>query len=50
MLSVAALVKAMHMTPPDVVTTSYVRDDPTANVDILASQIGSRIYYVNPRV
>ncbi len=48
MLSVAALVKAMHMTPPDVVTTSYVRDDPTANVDILASQIGSRIYYVDP--
>jgi uncharacterized protein (TIGR00303 family) len=48
MLSVAALAKAMNMTPPAVVTTSYVRDDPTANVDRLARQIGARIYYVDP--
>jgi uncharacterized protein (TIGR00303 family) len=48
MLSVAALAKAMGMTPPAIVTTSYVRDDPTANVDHLARQIGTRIYYVDP--
>jgi NaMN:DMB phosphoribosyltransferase len=48
MLSVAALATAMNMTPPPVVTTSYVRDDPTANVDRLARQIGARIYYVDP--
>jgi uncharacterized protein (TIGR00303 family) len=48
MLSVAALAKAMVMTPPAVVTTSYVRNDPTANVDRLARQIGTPIYYVDP--
>ena len=48
MLSVAALAKAMGMTPPAVVTTSYVRDDPTANVERLACRIGARIYYVDP--
>ena len=48
MLSVAALVKAMGMAPPAVVTTSYVRDDPSANVDHIASRIGARIYYVDP--
>lgn len=48
MLSVAALAKAMDLSPPAVVTTSYVRDDPTANVKHLASRIGVRIYYVDP--
>jgi uncharacterized protein (TIGR00303 family) len=48
MLSVAALAKAMGMTPPAVVTTSYVRDDPTANADNLARHIGARIFYVDP--
>jgi uncharacterized protein (TIGR00303 family) len=48
MLSVAALAKAMGIAPPAVVTTSYVRDDPTANVDHLAGQIGSPVYYVDP--
>lgn len=48
MLSVAALAKAMGMTPPAVVTTSYVRDDPTANVDHIASRIGVHMYYVDP--
>ena len=48
MLSVAALVKSMGMCPPAVVTTSYVRDDPTANVEHLSERIGSRIYYVDP--
>jgi uncharacterized protein (TIGR00303 family) len=48
MLSVAALVKALGMTPPAVVTTSYVRDDPTANVDELARRIGVPVCYVDP--
>jgi uncharacterized protein (TIGR00303 family) len=48
MLSVAALAKAMGMAPPAVVTTSFVRDDPSANVDQLASRIGARIFYVDP--
>lgn len=48
MLSVAALAKAMDMTLPAVVTTSYVRDDPSANVEHLASRIGAPVYYVDP--
>ncbi|MDD5143568.1 nicotinate mononucleotide-dependent phosphoribosyltransferase CobT [Methanoregula sp.] len=48
MLSVAALAKALGKKPPAVVTTSYVRDDPTANVMHLADRIGSPVYYVDP--
>ncbi|MCK9631313.1 MAG: TIGR00303 family protein [Methanoregula sp.] len=48
MLSVAALAKAIGIAPPAVVTTSYVRDDPSANVDHIATRIGARIYYVDP--
>jgi uncharacterized protein (TIGR00303 family) len=48
MLSVAALAKAMGLAPPAVVTTSYVRDDPTANVEHLAWRIGTHIIYVDP--
>ena len=31
-----------------VVTTSYVRDDPSANVKDLAKQIGVKIFFVDP--
>jgi len=48
MLAVAALAKALGQKPPAVVTTSYVRDDLTANVSDLADRIGSPIYYVDP--
>lgn len=48
MLSVAALVKATGMKPPTIVTTSYVRDDKTANVEDIAGRIGCPIYYVDP--
>jgi len=48
MLSVAALAKTMGITPPSIVTTSYVRDDPTANVGHIADRIGAHMYYVNP--
>lgn len=48
MLSVAALTKAMGMTPPGVVTTTYVRNDPSANVERIAGRIGLPVYYVDP--
>jgi len=48
MLAVCAVIKAMGGTQPAVVTTSYVRDDPSANVQALADQIGTDIIYVDP--
>ena len=48
MLSVSAIIKAMGSPLPYVVTTSYVRDDPSANVDQIARQIGVQIFYVDP--
>jgi uncharacterized protein (TIGR00303 family) len=48
MLSVSAIIKAMGLPLPSVVTTSYVRDDPSANVDHIARQIGQKIFYVDP--
>lgn len=48
MLAVAALAKALGMSSPRVVTTSYVLNDPSANVDAIARSIGVSIYYVDP--
>jgi len=48
MLAVSALIKALGQPIPPVVTTSYVRDDPTANVGALAGRIGVRVIYVDP--
>jgi uncharacterized protein (TIGR00303 family) len=48
MLAVAALSRALDLRMPDVVTTCYVRDDPTANAQKLADQIPVRISYVDP--
>ena len=48
MLAVAALIKAIGKIPVRVVTTSYVRDDPSANVQSLADSIGVDIFYVDP--
>jgi uncharacterized protein (TIGR00303 family) len=48
MLAVSAIVKAMGDSLPQVVTTSYVRDDPSANVHQIAGRIGVKIYYVDP--
>jgi NaMN:DMB phosphoribosyltransferase len=48
MLAVAALSRAMRLRMPWVVTTCYVRDDPTANVQNLAEQIQVQISYVDP--
>ena len=48
MLAVSALIKALGQPLPPVVTTCYVRDDPTANVPALVSRIGVQITYVDP--
>ncbi len=48
MLAVAALLKAMGCRLPLVATTSFVRDDPSANVESLAGQVGVAITYVDP--
>jgi uncharacterized protein (TIGR00303 family) len=48
MLAVSSIIKAMELPPTSVVTTSYVRDDPSANVEQIARQIGVKIFYVDP--
>jgi uncharacterized protein (TIGR00303 family) len=48
MLAVCALIIALGQPMPSVVTTSYVRDDPTANVQALARKIGVHVTYVDP--
>lgn len=48
MLAVCALIRAAGGSVPSVVTTAYVRDDPSANVQILADRIGADMIYVDP--
>jgi len=48
MLAVSAVIKAIGGPLPSIVTTTYVRDDPTANVVHLAKQIGIGISCVDP--
>ncbi|MDO9035470.1 MAG: TIGR00303 family protein [Methanoregula sp.] len=48
MLAVSAIIKAMGLPLPSVATTSYVRHDPSANVEQIARQIGVKIFYVDP--
>ncbi|MCK9592057.1 MAG: TIGR00303 family protein [Methanoregula sp.] len=48
MLAVSAIIKSMGGSLPYVVTTSYVRDDPSANVQQIADQIGVKIIFVDP--
>jgi uncharacterized protein (TIGR00303 family) len=48
MLAVSALIKALGQPLPSLVTTSYVRDDPTANMQALAGRIGVHVTYVDP--
>ena len=48
MLAVSAIIKSLGGYLPYVVTTSYVRDDPSANVQHIASRIGVKIIYVDP--
>jgi uncharacterized protein (TIGR00303 family) len=48
MLAVSALLKEDGQSLPRVVTTSYVRDDPTANVRHIAQQIDLDLIFVDP--
>jgi len=48
MLAVCSVIKAMQGRVPAVVTTVYVRDDRSANVEELAALIGVPVYYVDP--
>jgi uncharacterized protein (TIGR00303 family) len=48
MLAVAAVIRKQGSRLPGVVTTTYVRDDPSANVRQMAAEIGTDMYYVNP--
>jgi uncharacterized protein (TIGR00303 family) len=48
MLAVCAVIKAMNDPLPRIVTTAYVRDDPTANVASVAKEIGATISFVDP--
>ena len=48
MLAVAAIIKAMGVPLPFVVTTTYVMKDASANVENIASQIGISISFVDP--
>jgi uncharacterized protein (TIGR00303 family) len=48
MLAVSAIIKAERRPLPLVVTTSYVRDDPSANVRQIAADVGVKIIFVDP--
>jgi uncharacterized protein (TIGR00303 family) len=48
MLAVTSIIKSIGGHLPRVVTTSYVRDDPSANVQEIAGQMGVKIIYVDP--
>lgn len=48
MLAISALLRAMGHKLPLVATTSFVRDDQSANVQDLADQIGVRMLIVDP--
>ena len=48
MLAVSALIRALDQPLPRVVTTSYVRDDASATMQLLAESIGVHVTYVNP--
>ena len=48
MLAVAAVMRGLGISLPSVVTTKYVGDDSSANVQGLALQIGAKIYFVDP--
>ena len=48
MLAVAAIIKSTGSRMPGVVTTIYVRNDPSANVEKIAHQIGVKMFFVDP--
>jgi uncharacterized protein (TIGR00303 family) len=48
MLAVAAVLRELGKEVPSVVTTVYVRDDPSAGFPATADMIGAHVYYVDP--
>jgi uncharacterized protein (TIGR00303 family) len=48
MLAVAAVLRELGKKVPSVVTTVYVRDDPSAGFAATADMIGTSVYYVDP--
>jgi uncharacterized protein (TIGR00303 family) len=48
MLAVAAVLRDLGKKVPPVVTTVYVRDDPSAGFASTAEMIGARVHYVDP--
>ena len=48
MLAVAAVLRGLGKKVPSVVTTVFVRDDPTAGFAATAATIGTPVYYVDP--
>lgn len=48
MLAVAAIIKSTGSRMPGVVTTIYVRNDSSANVEKIAHQIGVKMFFVDP--
>lgn len=48
MLAVCGVIKELNGRSPMVATTTYVRNDKTANVQELAAMLGTPIYYVDP--
>ncbi|HTY52067.1 MAG TPA: TIGR00303 family protein [Methanomicrobiales archaeon] len=48
MLAVAAVLRELGKKVPPVVTTVYVRDDPSAGFAATAEMIGTQVYYVDP--
>ena len=48
MLAVAAVLRELGKKVPSVVTTVYVRDDPSAGFAATADMIGTHVYYVDP--
>jgi uncharacterized protein (TIGR00303 family) len=48
MLAVSALIRAIGDPLPVIATTSYVRDDRSANMEELAHRIGVKVFFVDP--
>jgi len=48
MLAVCGLIRAMNGSVPAVATTVYVKADPTANIEELATMMGINICYIDP--
>ena len=48
MLAVAAVLRGLGKKVPSVVTTVYVRDDPSAGFAATADMIGAHVYHVDP--